>query len=76
MSQHYRTQLNNLAAQRGWIIQYANSQSGPLNDAVWLSVVYVSGYECGRAVAKTKGRAQEIAASLALAAIAQGSGGY
>ncbi|KAJ7292882.1 hypothetical protein C8J57DRAFT_1267445 [Mycena rebaudengoi] len=69
---HNRTQLNNIAAQRGWTVQYDNSQSGPLNDPVWLSIVYVRGYEYGRAVAKTRGGAQESAAGYALALIAQG----
>ncbi|KAJ6623102.1 hypothetical protein B0H10DRAFT_2011180 [Mycena sp. CBHHK59/15] len=70
--EHNRTQLNNTAAQQGRSVQYSNTQSGPLDNATWTSIVYVNGYEFGRAEARTKAGAQEGAARQAIALIAQG----
>ncbi|KAJ7508661.1 hypothetical protein B0H11DRAFT_1966124 [Mycena galericulata] len=72
MSEHCRTELNNLAAQLGRSVEYADTASGPLHDQQWTSVVYVNRYEFGRGYAKTKGAAREAAAKQAVDLIKQG----
>ncbi|KAJ7750254.1 hypothetical protein B0H16DRAFT_1550083 [Mycena metata] len=69
---HNRTQLNNICQRRGDVIEYSDSQTGPLNAAQWTSVVYLNRYEYGRGTGSTKGSAQERAAFQALALIARG----
>ncbi|KAJ7103111.1 hypothetical protein B0H15DRAFT_193695 [Mycena belliarum] len=72
LTDHNRTELNNVAARRGQIVAYTDSQTGPLNKAEWTSVVFVNGYEYGRGSGKTKASAREGAARQALRLISQG----
>ncbi|KAJ7016840.1 hypothetical protein C8F04DRAFT_1159220 [Mycena alexandri] len=69
---HNRTELNNIGQRRGVVIEYSDSQTGPLNQARWTSVVYLNRYEYGRGTGSTKSSARERAAIQALALIARG----
>ncbi|KAJ7651476.1 hypothetical protein DFH06DRAFT_1187036 [Mycena polygramma] len=66
---HYRTTLNNVGQAWGRLIEYADSQTGPLNAAQWTSIAYVDRIEYGRGSGSTKGSARERAARKALVAL-------
>ncbi|KAJ6552800.1 hypothetical protein B0H19DRAFT_1377604 [Mycena capillaripes] len=65
----YRTGLNNAAQGWGQRVQYADSQSGPLNHPTWASVVYLNEVEYGRGAGSTRGSARERGARQALIAL-------
>ncbi|KAJ6486203.1 hypothetical protein C8R47DRAFT_1129435 [Mycena vitilis] len=66
---HYRNALNNAGQAWGKLIEYVDSQTGPLNAAQWTSIAYVDRIEYGRGSGSTKGSARERAARKALVAL-------
>ncbi|KAJ7922854.1 hypothetical protein B0H13DRAFT_1982058 [Mycena leptocephala] len=66
---HYRTMLNNAAQRYGHSVEYSDSQTGPLNNPQWTSVVYVNRIEYGRGIGRSRGSARERAAWQALVAL-------
>ncbi|KAK0473912.1 hypothetical protein IW261DRAFT_1569272 [Armillaria novae-zelandiae] len=64
---HYRTELNNLCIQAGWVVQFDDQFTGPQNSGNWTSVVYVNGVMCGQGSAPNVRAAREMASYHALA---------
>ncbi|KAK0229196.1 hypothetical protein EDD85DRAFT_851941 [Armillaria nabsnona] len=63
---HYRTELNNLCIQAGWAVHFDDGFTGPQNDGIWTSLVYVNGVMCGQGSAASVRAAREQASYRAL----------